>query len=337
MNDFSEILKKLTERKDLEESEAGFALQEIMEGKVSSVRIAALLASLKTKVESVGELVAFARTMNRNGIKISPRVNNLVDTAGTGGDGMGTFNISTCAAFVAAGAGASMAKHGNRAASSKSGSADVLEELGASLITDPKAAQQQLEEIGITFLFAPSFSPAMRHVAPVRKELGFKTIFNLLGPLTNPANAKRQLIGVYDKAFLGKMAEALMVLGTERSLVVGSDLDEISISGETEVYEVSGNTVDNYSISPEDFGLKRSPIAKIRADGRRESARMILRVLRGEGGAAGDVTVLNAGAAIYASGLAKSIGDGVSAAAESIDSGRALEKLYLFRDYDGHS
>ncbi len=337
MKDFTEILKKLIERKDLDSGEAEFALQEIMDGKIGAVQIAAFLTAIKTKGETTEELAAFVTTMNKNGIKISAKVKNLVDTAGTGGDGSMTFNVSTCAAFVASGAGANVAKHGNRAASSKSGSADVLEALGIPILNGPKTAEKQLESMGITFLFAPSFNPAMKHVAPVRKELGFKTVFNILGPLTNPANAKRQIIGVYDKSLLAKVANVLKILGTERTLIVGSELDEISISGETSIYEVSGNKVKNYSISPEDFGFERSLISSIQVKDSKESAEMITGVLKGKQGPARDITLLNAGAAIYASGLTVNMADGVKAAAKSIDSGKAMGKLQLFRDYDGHS
>src|SRR3989338_11577430 len=196
--EFLQILHKLIDKENLTDDEAAFALEEIMQGKINNAQIAAFLTGLKIKGESIEEIAAFVKIMRKNAINFFPKVKNLVDTAGTGGDGSKTFNISTCAAFVAAGAGASVAKHGNRAASSKSGSADVLEELGVKIVADVETTEKQLETIGIAFLFAPNFHPAMKNVASIRKELGFKTIFNVLGPLTNTANAKRQLIGVYD-------------------------------------------------------------------------------------------------------------------------------------------
>lgn len=332
-HDFLAVLKKLLEKQHLQKEEAEFALQEIMQGRVNSTQTAAFLTALKMKGETAEEIAAFAKIMRENAVTIAPKVNNLIDTAGTGGDGSSTFNISTCAAFVAAGAGASVAKHGNRAASSKSGSADVLEQLGVDINIDSKTAQKQLETIGITFLFAPFYHPAMKFVAPVRKELGFKTVFNILGPLTNPANAKRQLIGVYDKSLLKKMAEVLELLGTEKALVVSSNIDEISISSDTEIYEVCGGSITNYKIAPEDFGFKRAALEAIRVEDKIKSAEKMLNALKGKDGVARDVVLLNAGAAIYASGIAGSIGEGISLAERSIDSGKTMEKLELLRDF----
>lgn len=337
MSSFPHLLCKLLEKKDLTEDDARFALNEIMQGKISSVQTSAFLTALKMKGETVEEITAFAKTMRRNAITFNPRVTSLVDTAGTGGDASDTFNISTCSAFVAAGAGVNVAKHGNKAVSSKSGSADVLEQLGVNIGMDVKTAEMQLKIIGITFLFAPCFHPAMKSVASLRKELGFKTIFNILGPLINPANAKRQLIGVDNNSLLKKMAEALRHLGVEKALVVNSDLDEISISNETEVYEIYGNKIENYVVAPEDFGFKRGNLKNILVADKRESAKLILDVLRRNAGAARDVVVLNAGAAVYVSGVAGSIKKGISLAEESIDSGKALEKLEQLRDFDGYS
>lgn len=325
--EFSEIMDKLLEKKDLQEKEAAFALQEIMQGRINNSQIAAFLTTLKIKGETTEEIVAFAKTMKENALKMVPKTNHLIDTAGTGGDGSRTFNISTCAAFVAAGAGASVAKHGNRAASSKSGSADVLEELGVKIQVDPPKAVQQLEDIGIAFLFAPSFHPAMKHVAPVRAELGFKTVFNILGPLTNPAGARRQVIGVYDKSLLKKMADVVQRLGTERTLIVSSDMDEISVSAETNVFEVSGKNIKEYTTSPEDFGFERADPNSLRVETKAESAKMILDVLNGAQGPARDVILLNSGAAIFVSGIASSISEGIDLAKQSIDSGKAMQKL----------
>ena len=351
--EFLQLLNKLMTKKDLLEEEVAFALEEIMYGKINNSQIAVFLTALKIKGETEKEIAAFAKVMRKNAIKIEPKVSSLVDTSGTGGDGSKTFNISTCAAFVAAGAGASVAKHGNRAASSKSGSADVLEELGVNILSDAKNVKKQLETIGIAFLFAPAFHPAMKHVASVRKELSFKTIFNVLGPLTNPANAKRQLIGVYpepnkkfgsaysqpandceyDKSLLKKLADVLKLLKTEKTLLVSSDIDEISISSETEVYEVASGEIKNYSIEPEDFGFKRTGLDVIRVEDKTKSAEVILSVLKGKNGPATDIVLLNAGAAIYASGIANNIKQGISLAEKSIDSGNALAKLELLRNF----
>lgn len=330
-HNFPNIMNKLLERVDLQEEEAAFALAEIMQGHINNSQIAAFLTALKMKGESVQEIAAFARTMRNNSIRITPEKDHMIDTAGTGGDGSKTFNISTCAAIVAAGAGAKVAKHGNRASSSKSGSADVLEELGVPIIIDPEKAKTQLEHIGFAFLFAPSFHPAMKHVAQIRKELGFKSVFNILGPLTNPAGAKRQLIGVYDKSLLRKMAEVAAQLGTENTLIVSSDMDEISISSPTNVYEVQKNGIKEYTISPEDFGLSRATIDSLRVDDKAQSAQVILDVLERKQGPARDIVLLNAGAALYVSGLASSIKEGVELSKKSIDSGAAKEKLEQLR------
>src|SRR3989339_609996 len=254
-----DALKKLLQMKDLTEDESALALEYIMQGNANNSQIAAFLTALRIKGETVDEIVGLVKTMRKYSKKVTltkkPETGNLLDTAGTGGDGSKTFNISTAAAFVAAGAGAVLAKHGNRAASSKSGSADVLEELGVDIDINEEIAKKQLEKMGITFLFAKSYHPAMRFVAPVRKELGFRTIFNVLGPLTNPADAKRQVIGVYDKGIMKKMAEALAKLGTEKTVFLSSDIDEFSISTETSVIEVAGKEIKEYILAPEDFGI----------------------------------------------------------------------------------
>ncbi|MDO8553780.1 MAG: anthranilate phosphoribosyltransferase [Candidatus Micrarchaeota archaeon] len=330
---FTNILDKLIDGKHLDEQEASVALEEVVSGTVNSAQIAAFLTALKIKGASIDEIVGFVKIMRKNVIVVDTNISNLVDTAGTGGDSNSTFNISTCAAFVAAGAGANVAKHGNRAASSKSGSADVLEELGVSINADEKTAAKQLKEIGITFLFAPTFHPAMKAVAQVRKELGFKTIFNLLGPLTNPANAKRQLIGVSDKGFIKIISEAMEKLGTTRTLLVSSDIDELSISDETEVYEINNNEIKKYIVSPEDFGLKRTSLSSIVVEGKEKSAEIILEVLKGVEGPARDIVILNAGAAIYAAGIANNIEQGIRLAEKSINSGKAMEKLELLKNY----
>jgi anthranilate phosphoribosyltransferase len=297
-HNFPNILNKLLERVDLQKEEAAYAMEEIMRGSTNNSQVAAFLTALKMKGESVKEIAAFAKTMRNNSIRINAEMDHMIDTAGTGGDGSKTFNISTCAAIVAAGAGAKVAKHGNRASSSKSGSADVLEELGVKMIDDPEIAKAQLEQIGFAFLFAPFFHPAMKHVANIRKELGFKSVFNILGPLTNPAGAKRQLIGVYDKSLLRKMAEVAKHLGTEKTLIVSSDMDEISISEPTKVYEVCESGIKEYIICPEDFGFKRTDIDSLRIEDKVQSAQVILDVLEHKQGPARDIVLLNAGAVL---------------------------------------
>lgn len=329
------IIDKLRCGKDLLTEEAESAMQKIMHGNASNQQIADFLRVLEKKGGNADEIAAFARIMRKNSLAITAKQEHLVDTAGTGGDGSNTFNISTCAAFVAAGAGAAVAKHGNRAASSKSGSVDVLEELGVDINADEKTAEMQLENIGIAFLFARIFHPAMKTVAQVRKELGFKTVFNILGPLTNPAGAKKQVIGVYSVDLLDRMAAAIKILGTEKTILVSSDIDEVSISHSTSVREITKSEIKKYAIAPEDFGFKRRNIETIRAEGKIQSAEIILNVLKGDESAARDVILLNAGAAIYASGISGSIANGITAAEKSIDSGKAMEKLDLLRNYHG--
>jgi len=331
---FDLILEKAVESRDLQAEELEFAMQEITEGRISDIKIAAFITALKTKGENAGEIAAVAEFMRKHSTKVKTNAKYLVDTAGTGGDNSRTFNISTCAAIVAAASGVCVAKHGNRAISSNCGSADVLEELGVKICTDAKTAEMQLTNMNIAFLFAPAFHPAMKKVAAVRKELGFKSIFNLAGPLANPANAKKQIIGVYDKAKQNKIAEALQILRTEKSIVVSSNIDEISISEKTRILEVSDNKIEEYFVEPEDFGFKKQKLGKILVETKTESACKILEVLNGKKGTARDIVLLNAGAAIYASGFVNSIGKGISLAEKAIDSGKAFEKLEMLKTFD---
>ncbi|VVB57383.1 Anthranilate phosphoribosyltransferase [uncultured archaeon] len=331
--EFQAILNKAVLSQELDEDEARLAMQLMMEGKIENEKMAAFLTALKMRGESAGEIASFARVMRQNARTIRAEGDYLVDTCGTGGDGRSTFNVSTCAAFVAAGAGCQVAKHGNRASSSKSGSADALEALGVKVGLGPQECEKQLQAIGITFLFAPAFHPAMKNVGPVRKALGFKTVFNILGPLTNPAGVRRQVIGVYDKKMAGKMAEVLQKLGVERALVVSSDTDEISISDETQVHEVEGGKIKTYSISPEKFGIKKASLDELKADEAAASSRIILEVLSGKSGPARDIVLLNAGAAIYAAGKADSLEKGMEMATQSIDSGAAMKKLEQMRKF----
>lgn len=330
----TDAIERLAEGRDLTESEAALVLEQIMSGQSSEVQTAGFLIALRTKGETVDEIVGLARTMRRFSARVETTGVDLVDTCGTGGDRSGTFNISTTAAFVVAGAEGRVAKHGNRSATSQCGSADVLEALGANLDLGPEAVAQAIEEAGIGFMFAPVHHKAMKYVVPVRKELAVRTIFNFLGPLTNPAGAEYQLVGVSDLAYLEVIARALAMLGCRRALVVhGSEgLDEISISAVTHVAEVrAGKDVDIYKISPEDFGLSRADDNGMLAGGTAEENATILRsILEGEKGVRRDIVILNAGGALYVAGIAESIGEGVELAARSIDSGAARQKLDSF-------
>ena len=327
-----ETLGKAAAGKPLSAGEAERALEEIMEGTANPAVTAALLTALRVRGESVGEIVGFARAMRRFSEKVvAPE--DVVDTCGTGGDAKGTINISTAAAFVARGAGVVIAKHGNRAATSRAGSADVLEALGAEIGLGPKEVGRCIEEAGIGFMFARTHHPAMRHVAPVRAELPFRTVFNLLGPLTNPAGARRQLVGVFAAEYVRTMGEALRELGAQRALVVhGRDgLDEITVTGPTLVAEVSNGAVTEYEVSPEQFGFpRRTPDGLLGGDARL-NARVLTGVLSGEeGGAARDVVLLNAGAAVYVSGRTSTMEEGVRLAEESVASGAAKGALEDF-------
>ncbi len=312
------------------------ALEEIMSGNASAASAAALLTALRVRGESVGEIVGFARAMRRFAEKVrvpAGLANSLVDTCGTGGDAKGTLNISTAAAFVARGAGVRIAKHGNRSATSQSGSADVLEALGAGIDLGPEEVGVSIEEAGIGFMFARAYHPAMKFVAPVRAELPFRTIFNLLGPLTNPAGARRQLVGVFGAEYMRPMAEALLELGAEKALVVhGRDgMDEVTVTGGTLVAEVSDGGISEWEIDPEEMGLSRHGPDGLRGGDAQTNARILRGVLSGEErGSARDVVLANAGAAVYVAGAAASLKEGVVLAEEAVDSGAAGEVLERF-------
>jgi len=321
----------LASGRDLSQDDAAAVLSEIMAGGASEIQIAGFLIALRTKGETVDELAGLARTMRRLAAHVTVDRSDLVDTAGTGG-GQRTFNVSTTAALIAAGAGCTVAKHGNRSATGLSGSADVLEALGARIDLGPDAVARCIEDVGFGFMFAPTHHQATRYVMPVRKELAVRTIFNFLGPLTNPAGATRQLIGVSDAAFLDTVAGALARLGAERALVVSSEdgLDELSISAQTAVVEVTGDQTRRYTVSPEDFGLDRAPPGSVGGGTPEQNAQTARRILAAEHGAPRDIAVLNAGAAIYAGGIADSLAEGVIAAADAIDSGAAADALDRF-------
>ncbi len=320
----------LVDRKDLSRADAEALLGgAIMSGQATPAQIGAFLTALRMKGETVEELTGFASAMRRLATRVPTARRPLVDTCGTGGDGSGTFNISTTAAFVVAGAGIAVAKHGNRSASSKCGSADVLEALDVKIDVTPEIVGRCIDEIGIGFLFARALHGAMKHVAPVRAELKIRTAFNLLGPLTNPAGADAQIIGVYDRARVKDMAEVLHRLGTRHAFVVaGSDgLDEITLSGATYVAETTVQGVNTFEVTPADFGIKSNDTAALIGGDATENARIVRAVLSGESGPCRDIVLINAAAAIRAAGGASDWKAGVELARKSIDSGAAREKL----------
>jgi anthranilate phosphoribosyltransferase len=317
---------------ELSEENAATVLREVMEGRASPEETAGLLIALRTRGETADEIAGLARTMRELATKVEVGIDGLVDTAGTGG-GTPTFNVSTTAAFVAAGAGCPVAKHGNRSATSQSGSADVLEALGARIDLGPEQVADCIERVGFGFMFAPQHHAAMKHVMPVRRALGVRTIFNLLGPLTNPADAPNQVIGVSDGPFLEHMAMALARLGGRSALVVSSEdgLDEISIAAPTRIVELRDGKVETYTVTPEDLGVERTPIDGIAFGAPEENARVTRAVLSGaDTGPARSLTVVNAGAAVYAAGKADTLEAGVDAAAAAVDSGAANEVLERF-------
>jgi anthranilate phosphoribosyltransferase len=307
---------------------AATVLGEIMEGRCSEVQAGAFLVALRTKRETVPELVGLARTMRSLSTPVECARGDLVDTAGTGG-GPSTFNVSTTAALVAAGAGCAVAKHGNRSNTSKSGSADLLEALGVPIGLDPGAVARQIDETGFGFMFAPSHHQAMKHVGPVRKELAVRTIFNFLGPLTNPAGATRQVIGVADRSYQETIAEAIAGLGAERALVVSADdgLDEISIAGPTRMIEVESGSTREQIVSPADFGMEIAELSAVAGGTPAENAEATRAILAGERSARRDLVLLNAAAAILVGGRAEDLGSAIEVASESIDSGAATRVL----------
>jgi anthranilate phosphoribosyltransferase len=325
-----DALKRIIEHREIFHDEMVSLMRQIMGGEVSPVMIAAIITGLRVKKETIGEIAGAASVMRELSTKVEladdPR---LVDTCGTGGDGAHTFNISTASAFVAAAAGAKIAKHGGRSVSSQSGSADVLEALGININLSPEQAAKCISEVGFGFMFAPNYHSAMKHAAPVRKELGIRTLFNILGPLTNPAGAKQQLLGVFHRDLVGIQARVLQRLGSKRVMVVhGADgLDEITISGETMVAELKDGEVREYTINPKQFGLSTASLDDIHTDSVQASRDMILDVLDNQPGAPLDIVLLNAGASIYLAGLADTLAQGIAKAAEVIANGAAKAKL----------
>jgi anthranilate phosphoribosyltransferase len=328
-----EALTRTIEHREIFHDEMLALMRRIMSGEMSPVMMAALLIGLRVKKETIGEITAAAQVMREFSTKVhvADRT-HLVDIVGTGGDGSHTFNISTCSMFVAAAAGARVSKHGNRSVSSKSGSADVLEALGANIMLKPDAVARCIDQTGIGFMFAPNHHPAMKNVAPVRKELGVRTIFNILGPLTNPADAPRILMGVFHPDLVGIQVRALQRLGAEHAVVVyGRDgMDEVSLGAATLVGEYKDGGIREYEIHPEDFGLPMASNRAFKVETPEQSKALLTSVLENEPGAARDVVVLNAGVALYAAGVAPSMGDGVALAREALATGKAQAKLSQF-------
>jgi anthranilate phosphoribosyltransferase len=324
-------IDRLASGQDLGLEDAAAVLHEIMAGNATEIQIAGFLIALRTKGETVEELAGLARTMRAMAARVAVSSDDLLDTAGTGG-GRRTFNVSTTAALIAAGAGCTVAKHGNRSATGLSGSADVLEALGARIDLGPGEVARCIDEVGFGFMFAPAHHQATRYVVPVRRELAVRTIFNFLGPLTNPAGASRQLIGVSDPGYLDTMAGALALLGTKHALLVSSEdgLDELSISAPTRVVEVVGGQIRGYAVTPEEVGLARAPAEAIPGGDPSQNAQTARAIFGGERGAPRDLAALNAGAAIYAGGGAETLEAGVRAAERAIDDGAAAAALERF-------
>jgi anthranilate phosphoribosyltransferase len=336
----TEAVRALVDRRDLSRIEAAAAMEAIMSGAATNAQIAAFLTALRMKGETVEELIGFAQVMRQKAVKVRTRAGEvvaatgtdremLIDTAGTGGDASGTFNVSTATAFVVAGAGLKVAKHGNRSVSSLCGSADVVETLGINIELPPAKVGRCVDEVGIGFLYAPLLHTAMKHVMAARREMGIRTVFNMLGPLTNPAGANAQVIGVYSDALTEPLARVLAELGTLRAFVVhGADgLDEISNTGPSHIAEVHEGVVRSSTVRPEDFGLPRASIQDLRGGDRAENALIIRQVLAGEPGPRRDIVLMNAAAALVVGGKARDFKEGVALAAQSIDSGAAAAKL----------
>ena len=323
-----EAIDTLVRGNSLTMEQAADVMKEIMDGEATPAQFGSFVTALRLKGETVEEIAGMARVMRKKSVPVSVS-GPLVDTCGTGGDASKTFNISTTAAFVVAGAGLKVAKHGNRGMSSGCGSADVLDALGVKIELGAKEVEKCLEYVGIGFMFAPVFHPAMKYAAPSRREIGIRTVFNILGPMTNPAGAQSQLLGVFEESLVMKMAQVLCLLGCQHALVVhGEDgLDEITLGGKTTVCELKGEEISRYYIDPEDFGFPRTGLSSLRGGPPQENADILRRVLRGEKGPYRDIVLVNAAATLVAGDLAKDLEEGVRLASEAIDSGRAMEKL----------
>lgn len=324
-----EAIQKTVEGQDLTFEESRQVMSEVMSGEASDAQIAALLVSLRSKGEKQDEVNGFASVMREKSLRIEPNAQIVVDTCGTGGDSSGTFNISTASALIIAGANVAVAKHGNCCMSSKCGSADVFEELGVRIDITPKRVNECINNVGIGFLFAQIFHPSMKFAAPARRDIGIKTVFNLLGPLTNPAEANRQIIGVFDQSIMNLVANALVFLGCQRAMVVHSadGLDEISTIGETSALEIVGEEIRETTIVPSRLGIPQADLADLKGGTPQENAEIIRGILNGERGPQRDIAILNAAAALYICGEAMNLREGMEISAASIGSGSALKKL----------
>lgn len=331
-----QAISKLIEKQNLTIEEATAVMDEIMSGKATDAQIAGFLVALRLKGETIDEITACAKVMREKASRIKPKNHDkLIDVVGTGGDKSGTFNISTVSAFVTAGAGIPVAKHGNKGVSSKCGSADLLTALGIKIDLEPKKVEQCINEVGIGYMFAPTFHGAMKYAIGPRKELGIRTVFNILGPLTNPAEAPYELMGVFDEKLVEPLAEVLGKLGCKHALLVhGNGLDEITLEAPTKVAEYRDGHIKTYEIKPTDFGIKLAELKEIKGGSPEDNAKITLDILRGkEKGAKRNIVLLNAGAAIYVADKANSIKEGIEKAKDSIDSGKALEKLNKLKDW----
>ncbi|MCO6426476.1 anthranilate phosphoribosyltransferase [Nitrosomonas communis] len=334
-----EILIRLIEHREIPYDDMLVLMRQIMCGELSPVMIAAIIAGLRVKKETINEIAAAAQVMREFASRVDVSdLTHLVDTCGTGGDTSHTFNVSTASAFVAAAAGAQVAKHGGRSVSSKSGSADVLEAIGINLTQTPQQIAQSIDQIGVGFMFAPNFHNAMKYAAPVRRELGVRTLFNILGPLTNPAGARNQLLGVFDVRLVSIISRVLQRLGSHHVMVVhGYDgLDEITITGETKVGELKQGEIYEYTIQPEDFGITSAPIETIKVSDLSHAKEMLLSVLDNQAGPARDIVLLNAGAAIYVAGITTSLAEGVEKARSILASGAAMKKMQELIAFSNH-
>ena len=331
-----EAVQRVIEHREIFHDEMLHLMRMIMRGEMSPVMTASLITGLRVKKETIGEISAAAQVMREMSTKVEVADRtHLVDIVGTGGDGSHTFNVSTCSMFVAVAAGAKVSKHGNRSVSSKSGSADVLEALGINIMQTPAQIAASIEAIGLGFMFAPNHHPAMKNVAPIRREMAVRTIFNILGPLTNPADAPNILMGVFHEDLVGIQVRALQQLGAEHALVVyGRDgMDEITLGASTLVGELKNGVVSEYEIHPEDFGIAMAGQRALQVDTPQASQAMLMGVLEGQAGPARDVVLLNAGAALYAANVSASIAEGVALAAQALDSGAALQVLQRWREF----
>lgn len=328
-----EAVQKVVDRQDLTEEEAKRVMNIMLSGEATQAQIGTFLTAMRMKGETLEELTGFAAVLKEKAEHIAPKTANYVDLVGTGGDRTFTFNVSTTSAFVAAGAGLPIAKHGNRSISSKSGAGDVLEALGVNIMAEPEVVTKCVEEAGIGFMFAQNFNKSMKYVGQARKEMGIRTVFNILGPLANPSDAKCMVVGVYDPAMTDMVAKAMNRLGVENGFVVSGEdhMDEFTLTGKTTVSQIKSGKVSTYQVTPEQFGLKRATLKELQGGDGKENAKIITAILKGEErGAKREIVLLNAGATLYAGRKATSMEEGIKLAAESIDSGKAygvLEKL----------